>query len=84
MAPLAREKFHWYEERRTTLKVAYDVIAFGAHPDDLEVVLGDTTVKLVRKGLSVLFVDLREGEPTRRAARGRATRRKQKPQSFSA
>lgn len=48
----------------------YDVVAFGAHPDDLEVVLGGTAVKLVRKGLSVLFVDLCNGEPTRHAARG--------------
>lgn len=48
----------------------YEVIAFGAHPDDLEVVMGGTAVKLVRKGLSVLFVDLCEGEPTRHAARG--------------
>jgi len=48
----------------------YDVIAFGAHPDDLEVVLGGTAVKLVRKGLSVLFVDLCEGEPARHAAHG--------------
>ena len=50
--------------------MAYDVIAFGAHPDDLEVVMGGTAVTLVRKGLSVLFVDLCEGEPTRHAARG--------------
>jgi bacillithiol biosynthesis deacetylase BshB1 len=49
---------------------AYNVIAFGAHPDDLEVVMGGTAVTLVRKGLSVLFVDLCEGEPTRHAARG--------------
>lgn len=55
---------------RTTLKATYDVIAFGAHPDDLEVVMGGTTVKLARNGLSVLFVDLCEGEPTRHAARG--------------
>jgi LmbE family N-acetylglucosaminyl deacetylase len=48
----------------------YDVIAFGAHPDDLEVVMGGTAVKLARKGLLVLFVDLCEGEPTRHAARG--------------
>jgi LmbE family N-acetylglucosaminyl deacetylase len=48
----------------------YDVIAFGAHPDDLEVVMGGTAVKLVRKGLSVLFVDLCEGEPARHAPRG--------------
>lgn len=48
----------------------YDVIAFGAHPDDLEVVMGGTSAKLVRKGLSVLFVDLCEGEPARHAGRG--------------
>jgi len=49
----------------------YDVVAFGAHPDDLEVVMGGTAVKLVRKGLSILFVDLCEGEPARHAARGK-------------
>lgn len=48
----------------------FDVLAFGAHPDDLEVVLGGTAMKLSRKGLSVLFVDLCDGEPARHAARG--------------
>lgn len=48
----------------------FDVVAFGAHPDDLEAVMGGTTCKLVRKGLSVLFVDLCDGEPARYAARG--------------
>lgn len=48
----------------------YDVIAFGAHPDDLEAVMGGTTVKLVRKGLSVLYVDLCNGEPARHAPSG--------------
>jgi LmbE family N-acetylglucosaminyl deacetylase len=42
-----------------------DVLAFGAHPDDLEAVLGGTAAKLVGKGRSVLFVDLCDGEPTR-------------------
>ena len=51
------------------LNPGYDVIAFGAHPDDLEAVMGGTTVKLVQQGLSVLFVDLCEGEPARHAAR---------------
>lgn len=37
---------------QTQFDQRYDVIAFGAHPDDLEVVMGGTTVKLVRKGLS--------------------------------
>lgn len=48
----------------------YDVLAFGAHPDDLEAVMGGTTVKLVRQGLSVLYVDLCDGEPARHAPRG--------------
>ena len=45
-------------------------MAFGAHPDDLEAVMGGTAIKLVQKGLSVLFVDLCEGEPARYAQRG--------------
>jgi N-acetylglucosamine malate deacetylase 1 len=52
----------------------YDVLAFGAHPDDLEAVMGGTTVKLVQKGLSVLLVDLCDGEPARHAARGQRQR----------
>ncbi len=52
------------------MKSTFDVIAFGAHPDDLEAVMGGTTVKLVRNGFSVLFVDLCDGEPTRYAPRG--------------
>ncbi|MGH9562413.1 MAG: PIG-L family deacetylase, partial [Terracidiphilus sp.] len=51
-------------------KCTYDVLAFGAHPDDLEAVMGGTVVKLARKKLSVLFVDLCEGEPTPHGARG--------------
>jgi N-acetylglucosamine malate deacetylase 1 len=52
------------------MKSTFDVIAFGAHPDDLEAVMGGTAVQLVRKEFSVLFVDLCEGEPARHAARG--------------
>jgi len=48
----------------------YDVLAFAAHPDDLEAVMGGTSVKLVRQKLSVLFVDLCDGEPARHAPRG--------------
>jgi len=53
----------------TPLKSTYDVIAFSAHPDDLEAVMGGTTVKLVRDDFSVLFVDLCDGEPPRHATR---------------
>jgi LmbE family N-acetylglucosaminyl deacetylase len=48
----------------------YDVVAFGAHPDDLEVVMGGTAAKLASRGQAILFVDLCDGEPARHAARG--------------
>ena len=48
----------------------YDVLGIGAHPDDLEVVIGGTAAKLVARGLRVLFVDLCAGEPARHAIRG--------------
>lgn len=53
-----------------SLKSKFDVVAFGAHPDDLEAVMGGTAVKLVRRNFSVLFVDLCDGEPARHAVRG--------------
>ena len=43
----------------------FDVIAFAAHPDDLEVSMGGTAAKLVAAGMRVLFVDLTDGEPAR-------------------
>ena len=46
---------------------AYDVLALGAHPDDLEVAMGGTAAKLAKQGLRVLFVDLTDGEPARYA-----------------
>jgi LmbE family N-acetylglucosaminyl deacetylase len=48
----------------------HDVVAIGAHPDDLEVVMGGTTAVLTGRGLKVLFVDVTEGEPSRHAPRG--------------
>jgi LmbE family N-acetylglucosaminyl deacetylase len=51
----------------------YDVLAIGAHPDDLEAVMGGTTLLLTRAGRSVLFVDLCDGEPARYAPRGART-----------
>jgi N-acetylglucosamine malate deacetylase 1 len=48
----------------------YDVLAFGAHPDDLEAVMGGTALRMVEQGYSVLFVDLCDGEPTRFGLRG--------------
>ena len=48
----------------------YDVIAIGAHPDDVEAVMGGTLAKLIDKGRSVLLVDLCDGEPARHAPPG--------------
>jgi N-acetylglucosamine malate deacetylase 1 len=48
----------------------FGVLAIGAHPDDLEVAMGGTSAKLSDKGLSVLFVDLCDGEPARYGSRG--------------
>jgi N-acetylglucosamine malate deacetylase 1 len=50
--------------------MSFDVIAFGAHPDDLEVSMGGTSAKLVAAGLRILFVDLTDGEPARYAPAG--------------
>lgn len=41
-----------------------DVIAVGAHPDDVEIACGATLAKLVQQGYRVGIVDLTDGEPT--------------------
>ena len=41
-----------------------DVIAVGAHPDDIEIGCGGTLAQLVRLGYRVGMVDLTDGEPT--------------------
>jgi N-acetylglucosamine malate deacetylase 1 len=41
-----------------------DVIAVGAHPDDVEVGMGGTIAKMCRQGYRVGIVDLTDGEPT--------------------
>ena len=41
-----------------------DVIAVGAHPDDVEIAIGGTLAKLVKQGHRVGLVDLTNGEPT--------------------
>lgn len=42
----------------------FDVIAVGAHPDDVEIAIGGTLASLVRQGYRVGIVDLTDGEPT--------------------
>jgi LmbE family N-acetylglucosaminyl deacetylase len=41
-----------------------DVIAVGAHPDDVEISCGGTLARLVNQGYAVGIVDLTDGEPT--------------------
>ena len=41
-----------------------DVIAVGAHPDDVEIACGGTLARLNRQGYRVGIVDLTDGEPT--------------------
>ena len=41
-----------------------DVIAVGAHPDDVEIACGGTIAKLVKQGYRVGIIDLTDGEPT--------------------
>ncbi len=41
-----------------------DVIAVGAHPDDVEIGCGGTVALLVQQGYRVGIVDLTDGEPT--------------------
>jgi LmbE family N-acetylglucosaminyl deacetylase len=41
-----------------------DVIAVGAHPDDVEIACGGTLARLARQGYRVGIVDLTDGEPT--------------------
>jgi bacillithiol biosynthesis deacetylase BshB1 len=52
---------------------ALDVLAFGTHPDDLEIACGGTLIRLSRQGYRVGAVDLTRGElGTRGSARLRA------------
>jgi len=41
-----------------------DVIAVGAHPDDVEIACGGVVADLVKQGYRVGIVDLTDGEPT--------------------
>lgn len=42
--------------------MTYDVVVFGAHPDDAEMGMGGTIAKLAKAGRSVLIVALTRGE----------------------
>ena len=39
-----------------------DILAFGAHPDDVELSCGGTIIKYIKEGKRVGIVDLTRGE----------------------
>jgi len=41
-----------------------DVLAFGAHPDDVEIAMGGTLISLKAQGAKVVVCHLTDGEPT--------------------
>jgi LmbE family N-acetylglucosaminyl deacetylase len=43
---------------------ALDIIAVGAHPDDVEIACGGTLAAMVEQGYRVGIIDLTDGEPT--------------------
>ena len=43
-----------------------DILAIGAHPDDIEISIGGTILKMVRSGRRVVICDTSNGEPTPR------------------
>lgn len=45
-----------------TTATKVDIVAFGAHPDDIELSAGGTIAKAVSEGKSVILVDLTQGE----------------------
>ena len=63
-----------------------DVVAVGAHPDDVEIACGGTLAKLVQQGYRVGIIDLTDGEPNAPAVQDRmsAWPRPRWPPSFLA
>lgn len=41
-----------------------EVVCIGAHPDDVEIGMGATVAQMVSQGVSVVILDLTDGEPT--------------------
>src|SRR5271155_751162 len=62
--PPAREVDKFMAE---ALDPELDLLAVGAHPDDVEIACGGTLASLARKGYAVGIVDLTDGEPTPRS-----------------
>lgn len=52
------------ESMETQKPHGVDVVAVGAHPDDVEIGCGGIVAKLVEQGHRVAMIDLTDGEPT--------------------
>ncbi|MFQ6093377.1 MAG: bacillithiol biosynthesis deacetylase BshB1 [bacterium] len=50
--------------------MAFDIVAFAAHQDDLELACGGTLIKMLEKGYTVGIVDLTQGEMGTRGTAG--------------
>src|SRR5271156_4823255 len=48
----------------SALNAKVDLLAFGAHPDDVEIAMGGTLLSLKAKGAKVVVCHLTDGEPT--------------------
>jgi len=55
-------------------KISIDILAFGAHPDDVEISCGGTIIRSINEGKRVGFIDLTSGEM---GTRGNETTRMQ-------
>lgn len=51
-------------EEDATFEPPYDVVAVGAHPDDVEIACGGTLARLSQQGYRTAIIDLTDGEPT--------------------
>ena len=58
-----------------------DILAFGAHPDDVELSAGATLLKYSEEGKSIGIIDLTEGEL---GTRGNSIKRYQEAKAASA
>lgn len=59
--------WRWRGVSESANDLPLDVIAVGAHPDDVEIGCGGTLALLAAQGYSVGIVDLTDGEPTPRS-----------------
>lgn len=63
---LVSNNFHLIESRVNPIDMQLDVIAVGAHPDDVEIACGGTLASLAKQGYRCGIIDLTNGEPTPR------------------